>query len=743
MRKLLLFSALLVVSVVSAQDLWDGKTVVTQFYGGSGTVTNPYQIRTGAELMYFANLVNAGDDFSGKTVKLMNDIDMNRKCFNIIQTFAGTFDGGCHKLTMWLGYGNNSTGTPPFNEVTGRIHHLAYEVGLTNQYNGVYYGSISFVGTLKEDGVLEDFHYTLLPSAEIFSYAPALVYSNYGIIRNCYASGPVRIYGGYSRDGSQLTYDNYDSGVIENCYANMNGGKTSYGIVLPLSYSNRGIESHNTTMVSELNEWVDDHPGHSYWVDGKTFKLVDFNASSESTIEFIDTLFNTSLQPIEVATGLPVGSLPIPDADCTFIGWNRFGNLVKESDVVNANWTLFAKWEQRIRKQPSIGSMRVEVDDVAHASFQWYAIYGEAQQYGNWQSTNHSDESTQSDTLTVTAKSGQQLKFSYTVSSEQGSDVFSFFCNGNRMLSASGEESGEFIYDIPADGTYKLVFRYSKDVDTRSGKDMAMVENIRVVDLDHLLPSTSASVGASNLDKSGLYYCKISYSNTGVILTTDTINVFKVTDISQIENTIYIEPVEGLQSTTIDLDVKMKNVLTSVGCSFTLILPEGVRLEKDADGDIVYELDGRARKQWVTLLDLGNGKYDCTLAPSTAAATIMGNDGALIKLHAIVPDDMAVGDYMLQLKNCMLQSKDNGATTEHALIDVTTKLTVVDYVPGDVDGDGGLSSADVAMMTNHAIGKEQTGFNAKAADMNGDERVTIADIVIIIEKILKLEQAEE
>ena len=416
---------------------------------------------------------------------------------------------------------------------------------------------------------------------------------------------------------------------------------------------------------------------------------------------------------------------------------------MKESDVVNANWTLFAKWEQRIRKQPSIGSMRVEVDDVAHASFQWYAIYGEAQQYGNWQSTNHSDESTQSDTLTVTAKSGQQLKFSYTVSSEQGSDVFSFFCNGNRMLSASGEESGEFIYDIPADGTYKLVFRYSKDVDTRSGKDMAMVENIRVVDLDHLLPSTSASVGASNLDKSGLYYCKISYSNTGVILTTDTINVFKVTDISQIENTIYIEPVDGLRNTTIDLDVKMKNVLTAVGCSFTLILPEGVRLEKDADGDVVYELDSRARKQWVTLLDLGNGKYDCTLAPSTTAATIMGNDGALIKLRAIVPDDMAVGDYMLQLKNCMLQSKGNGTTTEHALIDVTTKLTVVDYVPGDVDGDGGLSFADVAMMTNHAIGKEQTGFNAKAADMNGDERVTIADIVIIIEKILKLEQAEE
>ena len=220
-------------------------------------------------------------------------------------------------------------------------------------------------------------------------------------------------------------------------------------------------------------------------------------------------------------------------------------------------------------------------------------------------------------------------------------------------------------------------------------------------------------------------------------------NEFEPTDISLLENAIYVEPVEVQSGVTIDLDVKLKNALTAVGCSFTLILPEGVRLEKDADGDIVFELDGRARKQWVTLLDLGNGKYDCTLAPSTTAATIMGNDGALIKLRAIVPDDMAVGDYMLQLKNCMLQSKDNGTTTEHALIDVTTKLTVVDYVPGDVDGDGGLSFADVAMMANHAIGKEQTGFNAKAADMNGDERVTIADIVIIIEKILKLEQAEE
>ena len=73
-------------------------------------------------------------------------------------------------------------------------------------------------------------------------------------------------------------------------------------------------------------------------------------------------------------------------------------------------------------------------------------------------------------------------------------------------------------------------------------------------------------------------------------------NEFEPTDISLLENAIYVEPVEVLSGATIDLDVKMKNALTAVGCSFTLILPEGVRLEKDADGDVVYELDRRARK---------------------------------------------------------------------------------------------------------------------------------------------------
>ena len=58
----------------------------------------PYQISTGRELVYLAQLVNDGNNFSGKTIKLTADIDLGNKEWTPIgntsdMKFAGTFDG--------------------------------------------------------------------------------------------------------------------------------------------------------------------------------------------------------------------------------------------------------------------------------------------------------------------------------------------------------------------------------------------------------------------------------------------------------------------------------------------------------------------------------------------------------------------------------------------------------------------------------------------------------------------------
>lgn len=92
---------------------------VTLYYGtqadfvsswyGDGSATE-YTIRTAEELAYLAQLVNGGNDFSGKTVTLARDIDLSAVCGEQSEnwipigntnqaTFRGTFDGQSHTVS--------------------------------------------------------------------------------------------------------------------------------------------------------------------------------------------------------------------------------------------------------------------------------------------------------------------------------------------------------------------------------------------------------------------------------------------------------------------------------------------------------------------------------------------------------------------------------------------------------------------------------------------------------------------
>ena len=74
--------------------LWDGKEVKEPAYDDA---TKTYFITNPAELAWVAQAVNGGDKFSGKTVKLMNDIYLDNSMWTPIgagnNKFEGTFDG--------------------------------------------------------------------------------------------------------------------------------------------------------------------------------------------------------------------------------------------------------------------------------------------------------------------------------------------------------------------------------------------------------------------------------------------------------------------------------------------------------------------------------------------------------------------------------------------------------------------------------------------------------------------------
>ena len=104
MRKRLLavvaMAAMLVTMIpltVFAGSAWDGTTDTTWYDKDiSQTV---FELSDAADLAGLADLVNKGKTFEGKTIKLVDDIDLNNKEWTPI----GTKDGGADRILDCLG----------------------------------------------------------------------------------------------------------------------------------------------------------------------------------------------------------------------------------------------------------------------------------------------------------------------------------------------------------------------------------------------------------------------------------------------------------------------------------------------------------------------------------------------------------------------------------------------------------------------------------------------------------------
>ncbi len=86
-----------------AVDLWDGSTRNTDWYGDGSAES--FTLTTAAEFAGFAELVNSGTNFKGKTVTLTSDINLGgasnpwTPIGTLSNNFQGTFDGGECNIT--------------------------------------------------------------------------------------------------------------------------------------------------------------------------------------------------------------------------------------------------------------------------------------------------------------------------------------------------------------------------------------------------------------------------------------------------------------------------------------------------------------------------------------------------------------------------------------------------------------------------------------------------------------------
>lgn len=85
----------------TAVPAWSG-SVASAFESGSGTQADPYIIKTGEQLAFLAQQVNAGTNYSGVYFKLSNSINLAGKPWtpigNLTPQFKGKFDGNGNSI---------------------------------------------------------------------------------------------------------------------------------------------------------------------------------------------------------------------------------------------------------------------------------------------------------------------------------------------------------------------------------------------------------------------------------------------------------------------------------------------------------------------------------------------------------------------------------------------------------------------------------------------------------------------
>lgn len=220
-------------------------------------------------------------------------------------------------------------------------------------------------------------------------------------------------------------------------------------------------------------------------------------------------------------------------------------------------------------------------------------------------------------------------------------------------------------------------------------------------------------------------------------LNNDQPNIVYCTDLSLYNDVIYIENATVRKGTQFCLSVKMNNVTPVRGFQFDLVLPDGVTIATDEDGELLVQLSTeRTTKRKMNFFDsaLQDDGSLRVLCNSTGGYTFDGNSGEVCTIIVDVAQGISSGDHALVLQNVIYT--DVNAKKYEVGDDVVSKMTVTHVDVGDVNGDGEVDVADAAMIANIILGRDVSNINFEDFDIDCDGIVSVTDIVLLINIIM-------
>lgn len=205
------------------------------------------------------------------------------------------------------------------------------------------------------------------------------------------------------------------------------------------------------------------------------------------------------------------------------------------------------------------------------------------------------------------------------------------------------------------------------------------------------------------------------------------------TILDESDNTIYADNTDVQPGGQMVLPIKMKSTEEITGYQFDLVLPDGFSVAEE-DGEYLIDLSSRTtyKKHSISYQDQADGsvRIVCT---SLNNATFAELDGVVTNITLNVDESVEAGDYNIIYKNIELATP---ALNKYKVAKWSSKVTVFDYILGDVNNDKDVSVVDAAATVNLILGVNTAGLNRKAADIDADGEISVTDAAGVVNIIL-------
>lgn len=184
-----------------------------------------------------------------------------------------------------------------------------------------------------------------------------------------------------------------------------------------------------------------------------------------------------------------------------------------------------------------------------------------------------------------------------------------------------------------------------------------------------------------------------------------------------------------------EVNIALDNESEIIMIEFELQLPSGITIAKDEDDEFLTELVSTrvAKSHTLEVADKGDGKYKFLLY-SSSNTPIKGNNGDLITFTINCDKNVAEGTYQAKATSILLADKNEKAIYPS---DFTIDITVVDAIPGDVNGDEKINGLDIVKIVGYIMGSPTQPFVEAAADLNEDGVINGLDLVKLVSLVLE------